>query len=149
MDVKSRQRRKPMAEINVVPMIDVMLVLLVVFMVTTPLITQGIKVDLPKVDAEVVEDNDEPTLVVSINAAGEYFISLGEVSEDKPPVPLEQIGGDVGKIMSANPKVPVFVESDESISHGVVMNLVGTLNKAGVEQVRFITQPPGPSGSDD
>ena len=67
MDVNRHQRRKPMSEINVVPMIDVMLVLLIVFMVTTPLITQGVKVDLPKVNAETVPESDEPTLVVSIN----------------------------------------------------------------------------------
>lgn len=145
-----RARRKPMSEINVVPMIDVMLVLLIVFMVTTPLITQGIKVDLPKVDAETVEDNDEPTLVVSINAQGEYFISLGETGEeDPPPVPLDQIGENVGKIMSQNPAVPVFVEADGTINYGVVMNLLGTLEKAGASGVRLITQPPGVSVDED
>jgi biopolymer transport protein TolR len=144
MEVNRQTRRKPMAEINVVPMIDVMLVLLIVFMISTPLITQGIKVDLPKVNAETVEESDEPTLVVSINAAGEYFISLGEVSEDNPvPVPLEQIGDNVKKIMSANPKVPVFVEADSSIPYGTVMKLGGTLSAAGVAELRFITQPPG------
>jgi biopolymer transport protein TolR len=146
-----RTRRKPMSEINVVPMIDVMLVLLIVFMVATPLITQGIKVDLPKVDAETVEEDDEPTLVVSINAQGEYFISLGETEAENPPaVPLEQIGDNVTKIMSENPAVPVFVEADGGISYGVVMSLLGTLEKAGASGVRLITQPPGgPVANDD
>ncbi len=143
-------RRKPMSEINVVPMIDVMLVLLIVFMVTTPLITQGIKVDLPKVDAEVVEDSDKPTLVVSVNGEGQYFISLGDTGEEEPPpVALELIGENVKKIMNQNPGVPVFVEGDADINYGVVMELMGTLQQAGVEGVRLITQPPGPSTKDD
>jgi biopolymer transport protein TolR len=137
-------RRKPMAEINVVPLIDVMLVLLIVFMITAPLITQGIKVDLPKASAEVVEDSEEETLVVSINAAGEYFVSLGESSEEDPtPVPLDQIGEMVGKIMDQNPAVPVFLEADASINYGLVMELLATLENSGAPGVRLITQPPG------
>ena len=96
------RRRKQMAEINVVPLIDVMLVLLIVFMITAPLITQGIKVDLPRADAEPVENADEITLVVSINAEGSYFISLG-AEEDPQPVALERIQEDVEKILAQNP----------------------------------------------
>lgn len=144
MEVGSRQRRKPMAEINVVPLIDVMLVLLIVFMITAPLITQGIQVDLPKANADVVEDTEEETLVVSINAEGEYFISLGEVDTDDPtPVPLEQIGEMVSKIMDQNPAVPVFLEADASINYGRVMELLATLEESGAPGVRLITQPPG------
>jgi len=145
MEVGNRQsRRKPMAEINVVPLIDVMLVLLIVFMITAPLITQGIQVELPKANAEVVADNDEETLVVSINAAGEYFVSLGQTSsEDPPAVPLEQIGDMVGKIMDQNPAVPVFLEADASINYGLVMELLATLEESGAPGVRLITQPPG------
>ena len=88
MDTR-RKRRSLMAEINVVPLIDVMLVLLIVFMITAPLITQGVRVDLPQADAEVVGDNDDFTLVVSINSDGLYFISLGEVSEEPESVLLE------------------------------------------------------------
>jgi len=145
MEVGNRQqRRKPMAEINVVPLIDVMLVLLIVFMITAPLITQGIQVELPKANAEVVQDNDEETLVVSINADGEYFVSLGETSsEDPTPVPLEQIGEMVGKIMAQNPAVPVFLEGDASINYGLVMELLATLEESGAPGVRLITQPPG------
>lgn len=140
----NRPKRKLMSEINVIPLIDVMLVLLVVFMITTPLMTQGIKVDLPEANAELIEDNDEPTLVVSVNAEGLYFISLGEVTQDdQPPVPLEEIGENVSKIMNQNPGVPVFVEADTSIEYGTVMNLMSTLEGAGVRGVNLITQPPG------
>lgn len=135
------RRRKQMAEINVVPLIDVMLVLLIVFMITAPLITQGIKVDLPQTDAEPVEENNELTLVVSINDEGNYFISLGE--EDNPqPVPLERIGEDVSKILSQNPGVPVYLEGDVSVNYGLITDLLSTLAQAGADNVRLITQPP-------
>jgi biopolymer transport protein TolR len=131
-----------MAEINVVPLIDVMLVLLIVFMITAPLITQGVKVDLPKANTEPVADNDELTLVVSIDAEGQYFISLGESTEDNPQaVPLERIGEDVAKIMNQNPAVPVYLEADAANNYGVVMNLLSTLEGAGATGVRLITQP--------
>ena len=144
MEVSRRQRRKPMAEINVVPMIDIMLVLLIVFMVTTPLITQGVKVDLPKVDTKTVPDTDKPVLVVSINKDGKYFIILGKESDDNAqPVALEKIGESVSKILSANPGVPVYVEGDGAINYGVVMNLLKTLQDAGATSAQLITQPSG------
>lgn len=139
-----RQRRQPMAEINVIPLIDVMLVLLVVFMITAPLITQGIKVDLPQADAEVVPETDEETLVVSIDAEGNYYVNLGNVTADDPvPTPLEQIHEAVSKILAANPAVPVYVEADAAIAYGSVMRLMATLEDAGAPSVRLITQPPG------
>ncbi|PCJ42217.1 MAG: protein TolR [SAR86 cluster bacterium] len=137
-----RQRRRLMAEINVVPLIDVMLVLLIVFMITAPLITQGVRVDLPEADAEIVDDNDELTLVVSIDAAGLYYISLGEVSEEPNAVPLEIIGENVSRIMNQNPSVPVFLEADAAVNYGLVMSLMATLEDAGAPSVRLITQPP-------
>ena len=135
------RRRKQMAEINVVPLIDVMLVLLIVFMITAPLITQGIKVDLPQADAEPVENSDETALVVAINSEGEYFISLG-AEEDPQPVPLERIQEDVTKILTVNPAVPVFVEADNSVNYGVVTRLMSTLAASGADNLRLITQPP-------
>jgi biopolymer transport protein TolR len=137
-----RQRRSLMAEINVVPLIDVMLVLLIVFMITAPLITQGVRVDLPEADAEIVDDNDELTLVVSIDSEGLYYISLGEVSEEPEPVSLDIIGENVARIMNQNPGVPVFLEADAAVNYGLVMSLMATLEDAGAPSVRLITQPP-------
>lgn len=138
-----RKRRKLMAEINVVPFIDVMLVLLIVFMITSPLITQGVKVDLPQANSEMVDNENEMTLVVSIDAEGQYYMTLGEFSEDDPvPVPLEKVIDDVGKIMNQNPQVPVFLEGDSSVDYGLVMRLFSALTDAGVANVRLITQPP-------
>ncbi len=137
-----RQRRRLMAEINVVPLIDVMLVLLIVFMITAPLITQGVKVDLPEADAEIVDDNNELTLVVSIDASGLYYISLGEVSEEPEAVSLDTIGENVSRIMNQNPGVPIFLEADAAVNYGLVMSLMATLEDAGAPSVRLITQPP-------
>lgn len=138
-----RKRRKLMAEINVVPFIDVMLVLLIVFMITAPLITQGVKVDLPQANADVIDDDNELTLVVSIDAEGNYFMTLGETSEDEPePVALEKVIEDVGKIVRQNPQVPVFLEGDAAVNYGLVMSLFSGLTDAGVSNVRLITQPP-------
>ena len=135
--------RKLMSQINVVPFIDVMLVLLIVFMITAPLITQGVKVDLPQADSEIVPDDDQVSLVVSIDKDGKYYINLGDVTPDNPqPVPLESIGENVQKIMNQNPKVPVFLEADGSINYAVVMDLMSTLEHAGAPSVRLITQPP-------
>src|SRR5690606_5055981 len=131
MEVRTRQRRKPMSEINVVPLIDVMLVLLIVFMVTTPLITQGIKVELPQANSEVMEEQ-EITLEITIDAQGQYFVNLGEVAADNlTPVPVEQIGEQVAKIMEANPSVPVYINGDTSIEYGLVVRLMSTLQEAG------------------
>jgi biopolymer transport protein TolR len=144
MEVRSQQkRRKPMAEINVVPLIDVMLVLLIVFMVTTPLITQGIKVELPEAESEVI-DQPQVSLEITIDAEGQYFINLGEEPAENPaPVPVEQIGEQVAKIMAANPSVPVYVGADGSIEYGTVITLINTLQEAGVTEPNLLTQPPG------
>lgn len=143
MDVQTQRRRKPMSEINVVPLIDVMLVLLVVFMITTPMITQGIKVELPQAEAEVIEE-PEVTLEITIDAEGMYFYNLGEVEVDNPtPLAVEEIGSTVAKIMDSNPSVPVYVNADATIEYGVVVKLLSTLQEAGAREPRLITQPPG------
>ena len=143
METERRKRRKPLAEINVVPLIDVMLVLLIVFMITAPLITQGIRVDLPDADAEPAEDSEQETLVVSIDAQGNYYINLGEVApEDPEPVPLASIAESVSRILDQNPQVPVFLEADGSVDYERVMRLMSTLEGAGAAGVRLITEPP-------
>lgn len=141
MDV-IRKKRKPMSEINVVPYIDVMLVLLIVFMVTAPLLNQGIEVDLPQANNEPLEiDENLETLVVSVTSNQEYFISLGATSDEQAPVSLEQIGTQVAQIMNANPSIQVLVEGDTSADWGVMIALITTLQNAGVENPNFITQP--------
>ncbi len=137
-----RKKRKPMADINVVPYIDVMLVLLIVFMVTAPLLNQGIEVELPQANNEPLEiDENLETLVVSLTSDGEYFLSLGATGEDRSAVTLETIGVQVGQVMNANPSIQVLVEGDASADWGAMINLITILQQAGVRNPNFITQP--------
>ena len=134
-------RRKPMAEINVVPYIDVMLVLLVIFMVTAPMMTQGIKVDLPDAASGPLSvSENEVTLVVSIKADATYYMNVGAEEE---AVALPLIAERAGKIIQANPDIKVLVEGDESLSYGVVVGLMNILQQAGARSVGLITEPPG------
>jgi len=144
MDTIVRKKRKPMGEINVVPFIDVMLVLLVVFMVTAPLLNQGIEVELPEANNEplAIDENLE-TLVVSLTAEGDYFISVGATGDDRAPVTLETLGQQVGIIIGTNPDIQVLVEGDTDAGWGDMVNLITTLQAAGVANPNFITQPLG------
>jgi biopolymer transport protein TolR len=138
-----RKKRKPVAEINVVPYIDVMLVLLIVFMVTAPLLTQGLRVDLPQASSEPLEvDENAETLVIELTADNEFFISLGVTSQDEQtPVPLETIGQQVASIVEVNPTIQIFVEGDARASYGPFISLMEALRVAGVESPNLVTKP--------
>lgn len=138
-----KKRRRPMAEINVVPYIDVMLVLLIVFMVTAPLLEQGLKVDLPEANSEPLEvDENAETLVISITADEEFYISLGSTQEDEQvPVALEVVGDQVSRIVGANPQIQVFVEGDGESSYSSFISLMTVLQAAGVASPNLITKP--------
>ncbi len=148
-----RNRRKPVAEMNVVPYIDVMLVLLVIFMVTAPMLNQGVKVDLPKVSSEVLpQDNNARVLTVSIKADRSYYWNMGEeVDPDQSKssetaVNLDQLIAAVNGIMAENTrqgkKVQVFVRGDKAVDYGAVMAVMGGLQQAGVGNVGLITEAP-------
>lgn len=142
METMVRKRRKPMSDINVVPYIDVMLVLLIVFMVTAPLLNQGIEVDLPQANNEPLDiDENLETLVVSLTSNGEYFLSVGATGEDRQSVTLETVGEQVSRIIGANPQIQVLVEGDTAADWGAMINLITTLQQAGVSNPNFITQP--------
>ena len=125
---------RPMAEINVTPFVDVMLVLLVVFMVTAPLLTVGVSVELPESAAAPIPGQDEP-LAVSIDAGGRVFIQDSEVS-------LETLIPRLQAITQNNPDARIFVRGDKSIDYGRVMEVMGTLNGAGFNRVALITERP-------
>ena len=146
-----RNRRKPVAEMNVVPYIDVMLVLLVIFMVTAPMLNQGVKVDLPKVSSEVLpQDNNSRVLTISIKADKTYYWNMGsEVdvdTEQERAVNLEQMTQAVSAIISENRRqgkqVQVFVRGDKSVDYGTVMAAMGGLQQADVGNVGLITEAP-------
>ncbi|MFK7161447.1 protein TolR [Marinospirillum sp. MEB164] len=142
---KPRLRRRlpkmPIAEVNVLPYIDVMLVLLVIFMVTAPILTQGVDVELPEVTSEPIETQPEQEpLVVSLNAQGEYFIELGADSDQA--LPLDQVIEQVARFKRQNPDIPVLVRGDRRVPYGEVVILMSRLQGAGVTQVGLISRPP-------
>lgn len=124
---------RPMSEINVTPMVDVMLVLLVIFMVTAPLLTAGVDVDLPEAGAAAVKGQDEP-LAVTVDAEGRIFIQDTEVSLETLAPKLEAVAG-------RNPDLRIFVRGDKAISYGRVMQVVGAINGAGYTKVALLTDP--------
>lgn len=131
---------KPMGEINVVPFIDVMLVLLVIFMIAAPMLTQGVQVDLPQVTSEPIEDvEDSDPVIVSVDKEGNYYISL---DDDETTVSLDNIANRVMAILERNPNTPVMVRGDRNVSYGQVVTLMGTLQTAGVANVGLISEPP-------
>ena len=133
-------RRKPMSEINVVPYIDVMLVLLVIFMVTAPLMTQGIKVELPEATSEPVTIRDEfETLIVSVRRDGSIYINIGQKSLSTT---LEEVAEDAKKILDANPNVKVLIEGDKTLPYGKIVGVMEVLRQSGASGVGLITQPP-------
>jgi biopolymer transport protein TolR len=128
----SRRSSRAMSEINVTPFVDVMLVLLVIFMVTAPLLTVGVKVDLPETKASVIEGSDEP-LAVSIDAGGNIYLQDSIVDLDALVPRLEAITGN-------NPDVRIFVRGDQAIHYGRVMNVMGMINAAGYKRVALVTK---------
>ena len=135
-----RVRRRIVAEINVVPYIDVMLVLLIIFMVTAPLVTQGVKVDLPKADAEALDKDSKPPLVASIDADGNYYLAVG-TSKNEPMSP-EQVATLVAAHLKVDPDTPVVVNADGAVSYDAVIQLMVLLQqKAGVPSVGLMTDP--------
>ncbi|WP_263080182.1 protein TolR [Endozoicomonas sp. Mp262] len=137
---RSRIRRKPMAEINMVPFIDIMMVLLVAFMVSAPMLTQGVKVDLPKVVSKPMPvKDDQENLILSIKASGDYFIDLGKKQEHATS--LKVIQEKVSKVVSARPDTQVLIKGDRKVDYGSVIELMAYLQSAGVENVGLITDP--------
>jgi biopolymer transport protein TolR len=137
-------RRKPMSEINVVPYIDVMLVLLVIFMATAPLLTQGVQVDLPKAPSEPIDEAQNDPLVVSMRADGAIFLNLGmsDAEDEGSRVTVFSLEDQAGKVLRARPDVPVYVKADHSLDYGKVVGVMTVLQKAGAESVGLITDPP-------
>ncbi|WP_150305498.1 protein TolR [Pseudomonas saliphila] len=148
MQVQGRRRkRKPVAEMNVVPYIDVMLVLLVIFMVTAPMLNQGVKVDLPQVSSEVLpSDSNQQVLTLSVLADGTYYWNLGEAvdteNQTESAVSLEEMSEKVTKIITARPDTLVYIRGDETANYGIVVTAMATLQQAGVPNVGLITEAP-------
>jgi biopolymer transport protein TolR len=134
------KRRRPYSEINVVPYIDVMLVLLIIFMVTAPLLTQGVKVDLPEAKGEAESGMDGKLLVISVKADGSYYLNLN--AEPGEALDLATV---VSRTLAATrlyPGIPVNVGGDRQVAYGKVVQLIALLQEGGVRKVGFLTSPP-------
>jgi biopolymer transport protein TolR len=137
---RQRIRKRPMAEINVVPYIDVMLVMLVIFMITAPLLTQGVKVDLPEAAAQPIEESDKEPLVVSVDADGNLYLNVGEAPDD--PVAAEGLVQTVAAVLRRQPQKSVLVRGDHAVDYGAVVSAMVLLQQAGVPNVGLVTEPP-------
>ncbi|MAR57071.1 MAG: protein TolR [Rickettsiales bacterium] len=128
-------RGQQFTEINVTPFVDVMLVLLIIFMVTAPMLTAGVVVDLPQSAAKPVPGNDEP-LTVSVNKAGDIFIQ-------ETPTDLEDLGAKLQAITGEKTETRIFIRGDKGIDYGLVMKVIGEINKAGLLKVALISEVQG------
>lgn len=125
---------RPMADINVTPFVDVMLVLLVVFMVTAPLLSSGVPVDLPKSDAKPINEDDNKPLEITLNGEGEIFIGEEEVKQDRLINMLEAMTNN-------DPERRIFIRADLTLDYGRVMSVLGSLNGAGFRKVALLSDP--------
>ncbi len=136
---RDRKKHRPMAEINVVPYIDVMLVLLIIFMVTAPMLMQGVKVDLPEANADPVENQDSEPLIVSVDASGKLYLNLGQ---EKQVLSLATIRDRVSAVIRRSPKKPVLVWGDRAVPYGEVVAVMVALQEAGAPSVGLVTENP-------
>ena len=138
------RRRRMLAEINVVPYIDVMLVLLVIFMVTAPMLMQGVEVKLPQATAAPVANQDAEPLIVSINDRGQLFLNLGV--DEKQALELATIRQRVAAVLRRSPKKPVLVWGDQRVAYGDVVVVMTALQQAGAPSVGLVTENPATDG---
>ncbi len=137
--MRNKRGRRLMGEINVVPYIDVMLVLLVIFMVTAPMLSQGIKVDLPEAAAEPLPQDKLDFLVLSVEADGQMYLNIGDPNQ---PLTADRVLEVASAAMRREPERPVLVKADTAVAYGRVVEGMVLLQQSGAKKVGFATQPP-------
>lgn len=143
MAAGKRKKRRMMGEINVVPYIDVMLVLLIIFMVTAPLLIQGVDVDLPSLDAEPIDPEqlqESQLITVTVDRQGDFHLSIG--NEDDRRVGPGELQDRVAEVLRERPDSPIYVRGDRNVNYGSVMEAMSLLRDAGAAGVGLITEPP-------
>ncbi|WP_027857045.1 protein TolR [Marinobacterium jannaschii] len=138
MSRRRRKGRKLNAEINVVPYIDVMMVLLVIFMITAPMLTQGVNVDLPQAAADPVDDKDSEPVIVTVDSDQNYYIDVGGDPEDA--VDALAVKERIAKILAANPGKMLLVRGDKNVNYDAVVQLMVLLQQAGAKSVGLVTE---------
>jgi len=131
-------RRKLSSDINVVPYIDVMLVLLIIFMITAPLMTQGVDVELPKTDSQPMPTPQEP-LILSVDVQGRYFLNKGD--EPSHEIAEKELLARMTETLQAKPDTMVLVQGDTKVSYGEVAHAMSLLQQAGIKKIGFVTKP--------
>ena len=139
LNTRRVRKRRLKAEINVVPYIDVMLVLLIIFMVTAPLMNLGVDVELPRADARSITSSDTDPVVVSVDAAGNYFLTLEGAPQEA--LTAEELQARVSAFVRNNPNVPVFVAGDRNTSYELVVQALALLKNADVPRVSLMSVP--------
>ncbi len=134
------KKRRPIAEINVVPYIDVMLVLLVIFMITAPIVQQGVEIDLPQAAANSMSPDEAEPVVVSVNRKGDFYLDIGD--EPDKPIDAQLMVNRVAAVRQLKPNIPVLVRGDRNVAYGKVIDAMVLLQKAGVEKVGLMTDQP-------
>jgi biopolymer transport protein TolR len=135
-----RPQRRPLAEINVVPYIDVMLVLLVIFMVTAPMLHQGAVVELPRASADAIPQQDQEPVIAEVDDQGRYYLSIGENPDE--PISAEQLVINVKAVMQQRDDTNVLVRGHADVAYREVIRLMAQLKQAGVPRVGLMTEPP-------
>ena len=131
-------KRKQIAEINVVPYIDVMLVLLIIFMITAPFLQQGVEIDLPQAKANPLPPDQSEPVVLSVNQYGEYFLNIGD--NKNKPVDAETLVHRIAAVMKYKPLTPVLVRGDHAVEYGSVTSAMLLLQSAGVDRIGLMTE---------
>lgn len=140
---RTRKRRGPMAEINVVPYIDVTFVLLMIFMITAPLVQTGVDVDLPEAESESVDLQEQTPVIVSIKKDGSLYVDLGNGDEDADsPLDVETVSARVAAVFRNNPKAQLYVRGDHEVDYGSIVKVMVELKKTGAPKVGLMTAPP-------
>ncbi|HHO59078.1 MAG TPA: protein TolR, partial [Thiotrichales bacterium] len=135
--MSAKNRRRAMSGINVVPYIDVMLVLLIIFMITAPIVQQGVEIELPKAAANSLPPEEREPVILSVSRNGEYFINIGD--NLKKPVSDDEVVKRVGIVMRQHPQTSVLVRGDTAVDYGSVTRAMVLLQSAGVEKVGLMT----------
>ncbi len=134
------RKRRSIAEINVVPYIDVMLVLLIIFMITAPIVQQGIEIDLPAVAANSLPPEQQEPVILTVSKTGDYYLNIGKNLKD--PVTDEDIKQLVGLVLKQKPQTPILVRGDKDVNYGSVTTAMVLLQTVGVEKVGLMTEQP-------
>lgn len=141
--MRQRQKRRPLAEINVVPYIDVMLVLLVIFMITAPLLMQGVNVRLPQTKAKALSNKNDIPMVVSIDRQGKYYLNIAKHPNQAltPQSLMTQVAARLSIAKEKHEEKPIYVKGDRNVDYGKVVHAMVLLQKAGAKDVGLITKP--------